>query len=127
MAEIHDGEDNSPTKNAISSSKSISLQGPNTGGAVSLGRVWPLGRRIGVPDTTTEEALPAQTEAQCVRQTDNASDSQTDKICENKCSFALNYIFEKMLFAFIFLMTRDRKSTRLNSSHVRTSRMPSSA
>lgn len=47
-----------PTKNAISNSKSIRRHGPKTGGSSSLGRVWPLGRWMGVPDTTTLEARP---------------------------------------------------------------------
>ena len=37
---------------------SISLHGPNTGGLLGSGRVCPLGRRIGVPETTMEEARP---------------------------------------------------------------------
>lgn len=47
-----------PTKKAISSSKSMSLHGPNTGGSASLGLVCPLGLLIGVPDTTTDDDLP---------------------------------------------------------------------
>src|SRR5205085_8850609 len=47
-----------PIKNPVSSSKSISLQGPNTGAGASVGLVCPLGRTISVPLTTTELALP---------------------------------------------------------------------
>ena len=42
----------------ISSSMSMSLHGPNTGGLSGSGRVCPLGLRIGVPETTMEEARP---------------------------------------------------------------------
>ena len=37
-----------PTKNAISSSKSMRRQGPKVGGSVSTGSVCPFGRLIGV-------------------------------------------------------------------------------
>ena len=40
-----------PTKNAISSSKSISLHGPNFGGSLSTGLVWPFGLLTGVLST----------------------------------------------------------------------------
>ena len=42
----------------ISSSKSKSLQGPNTGGFSGSGRVCPDGLWMEVPDTTTDEARP---------------------------------------------------------------------
>ena len=42
----------------ISSSMSKSLHGPNTGGFSGSGRVCPTGLWMGVPDTTTDEALP---------------------------------------------------------------------
>ena len=43
---------------AISSSKSSRREGPKTGGASGSGRVWPMGRRMGVPLTTMLEARP---------------------------------------------------------------------
>ena len=54
-----------PTKNATSNSKSMRRQGPNTGAAPSTGQVWPLGRRIGVPDMTTEDARPWYATGRC--------------------------------------------------------------
>jgi len=54
-----------PTKNATSNSKSMRRQGPNTGAAPSTGQVWPLGRRIRVPDMTTEDARPWYPTGRC--------------------------------------------------------------
>lgn len=54
-----------PTKNATSNSKSMRRQGPNTGAAPSTGQVWPLGRWIGVPDMTTEDARPWYPTGKC--------------------------------------------------------------
>ena len=42
-----------------------------------------------------------------------------------QCKFYASVVKEKITLEYVML--RDRKSTRLNSSHVRTSRMPSSA
>ena len=61
-----------PTKKAISSSKSSSLQGPKTGGLVSSGRVCPSGLRTGVPDTTTLEALPWYPTGRCFLKENNS-------------------------------------------------------
>ncbi|KAH9398437.1 hypothetical protein TYRP_019085 [Tyrophagus putrescentiae] len=36
----------------------LQLKGPNCGGLSSTGRVCPFGRRMGVPEITTDEALP---------------------------------------------------------------------
>ena len=47
-----------PTKKAVSNSKSKSLHLSNIGGSVSLGLVWPIGRRTGVPETTIDEDRP---------------------------------------------------------------------
>uniref|UniRef100_A0A7G3B3U7 Uncharacterized protein n=1 Tax=Lutzomyia longipalpis TaxID=7200 RepID=A0A7G3B3U7_LUTLO len=47
-----------PMKKAISNSKSNNRHGPKTGSAPSTGRVCPNGRRMGVPETTTELARP---------------------------------------------------------------------
>ena len=50
--------DEPPKKKAISNSKSINLDGPNTGGLSSVGLVIPSGLLTGVPETTTEELRP---------------------------------------------------------------------
>lgn len=43
----------------ISSSKSMACEGPKiTSPSLSGELYWPSGRAIGVPETTTEEALP---------------------------------------------------------------------
>ena len=43
---------------AVSSSMSSCLLAPNTGGSSAWGRICPMGRRMGVPLTTMEEARP---------------------------------------------------------------------
>src|SRR5690606_5407505 len=44
--------------NAISNSKSISLEGPNIGWSAPAGRVCPIGRLMAVPLGTIDELLP---------------------------------------------------------------------
>ena len=44
---------------------SSNLDGPNTGGASSSGRCWPLGRTTSVPLTTTEDARPWYPTGRC--------------------------------------------------------------
>ena len=42
-------------------------------------------------------------------------------------SHSVKYVSHTVVFVFHSVKQRDRKSTRLNSSHVKRSRMPSSA
>ena len=54
-------------------------------------------------------------------------DPATAKYKQNLYSFWVTSVFRTYLSAWKIQLKLDRKSTRLNSSHVRTSRMPSSA